>query len=126
MLNFFLFLANAVRNPLLVAFIPLELLPIFQELAKQVDFYEKVITRIAEGNYTEGEIEGFLIAQYKNNRNKPMYGCTVTGKFWDFFIIEERTYCISKAYNCTEKDDLLLIIAILRKFKDILETRLLD
>jgi hypothetical protein len=40
--------------------------------------------------------------------------------------MEQRTYCISKSYDCTEADDLMQIIAILRKFKEILETRLLD
>ena len=70
-------------------------------------------------------LEGFLIAQDKNKNGKPLYGCTVTGKLWDFFILDDKTYCISKFYICTDKDDLLEIIAILRKFKEILETRLL-
>ncbi len=71
-------------------------------------------------------IEGFLISMHENNNSKPMYGCTVTGKYWDFFVMEGRTYCISKSYDCTDKEDLLLIISILRKFKDILENTLLD
>lgn len=71
-------------------------------------------------------LEGFLISQQENNNGKPMYGCTVTGKLWDFFVMEGKTYCISKSYDCTEKDDLLLIISILRKYKEILETRLLE
>jgi hypothetical protein len=71
-------------------------------------------------------LEGFLIAIEENKNGKPMYGCTITGKLWDFFVMEDRTYCISKSYDCTEKDDLLHIIAMLRKFKEILETRLLD
>ncbi len=71
-------------------------------------------------------LEGFLIAMQENNNGNPMYGCTVTGKLWDFFVMENRTYCISKSYDCTEKDDLLLIISILRKYKEILETTLLD
>jgi hypothetical protein len=71
-------------------------------------------------------LEAFLIAQEKNQNNNPIYGCTITGKFWEFFVMEYRTYCISKSYDCTEADDLMQIIAILRKFKEILETRLLD
>ena len=55
-----------------------------------------------------------------------MYGCTVTGKIWDFFIMEDRTYCISQSYDCMKPEELLQIIGILRKFKEILETRLLD
>ena len=40
--------------------------------------------------------------------------------------MEGRTYCLSQSYDCTDKNDLLHIIAALRKFKEILETRLLD
>lgn len=71
-------------------------------------------------------LEGFLIAMHENNNNKPMYGCTVTSKYWEFFVMEGKTYCISDSYDCKNRNDLLLIISILRKFKDILETTLLD
>ena len=69
-------------------------------------------------------VEAFLIAQELNQNNKPIYGCTVTGKYWDFFIMEGKTYCVSKSYDCTEREDLVKIIAMLRKFKEILETHL--
>lgn len=71
-------------------------------------------------------LEGFLIAMHQNNNGKPMYGCTVTGAYWEFFVMEGHTYCISNSYDCRDKNDLLLIIAILRKFRHILETTLLD
>ncbi len=71
-------------------------------------------------------IEGFLIAMHENQNGKPMYGCTVTGKLWDFFVMEGKTYCISDSFDCTNKDHLLKIISILRKYKEILETRILD
>ncbi len=71
-------------------------------------------------------LEAFLIAQEKNKNDKPLYGCTVYGREWEFYVIEGKNYCISKVYNCTNDGDLLQIIAILRKFKEILETRLLD
>lgn len=70
-------------------------------------------------------IEALLISQENNKDGKPKYGCTVWGKDWEFFILENRTYCISQGYDSTRKTDLLQIIAILRKFKWILETRLL-
>jgi hypothetical protein len=71
-------------------------------------------------------LEAFLIGQEKNEHKKPLYGCTITGKFWEFFVMENKSYCISKSYDSTEKDQLLQIVAILRKFKEILETRLLN
>jgi hypothetical protein len=90
-------------------------------------FYFQKYKKVKEpkGDVSAQLIEAFLIAQENNKNNKPLYGCTIIGKYWEFYIMENRTYCISKPYLCTEKDDLLQIIAILRKFKWILETRLL-
>jgi hypothetical protein len=70
-------------------------------------------------------LEAFLIAQAKNKDNKPLYGIDIMGKQWTFVIMEGKEYCVSRTYICTEKDDLLQIIAILRKFRWILETRLM-
>ena len=36
-----------------------------------------------------------------------------------------KDYCISKTYDAVDRTDLLMIIAILRKFRDILEKKLL-
>lgn len=71
-------------------------------------------------------LEAFLIGQAKNGTDTPLYGCEVIGGAWKFVIMEGNTYCVSKALDCTDRDALLQIIAMLRKFKDILETRLLD
>jgi hypothetical protein len=89
----------------------------FQEYKKRKDPKGDVFAQL---------LEAFLISQELNKNNKPLYGCTVWGKDWEFFVMEKKTYCISQSYDCTKKDELLQIIAILRKFKEILETRLLD
>ncbi len=70
-------------------------------------------------------LEAFLIGQAKNGTPIPLYGCEVIGKQWVFVIMEANTYCVSKSLDCTDRDDLLQIISMLRKFKEILETRLL-
>ncbi len=70
-------------------------------------------------------LEAFLVAQELNANGKPLYGCTITGKCWEFFVFENKTYSISKMYDATEVDDLLHIIAVLRHFKHILETEIL-
>ena len=36
-----------------------------------------------------------------------------------------KDYFISESYDCTKKDDLMKIIAVLRKFNHILENKLL-
>lgn len=71
-------------------------------------------------------LEAFLIGQAKNNDDKPLYGCEVIGAIWRFVVMQGRTYCVSRMYDSTTKEGLLQIIAILRKFKEILETRLLN
>ena len=88
----------------------------FQEYKKQKD---------PKGDVTAQILEAFLIAQEKNKNGKPIYGCSVIGKYWEFMVMEHRIYCVSRSYDCTDKEDLLQVIAILRKFKDILEMRLL-
>lgn len=70
-------------------------------------------------------IEAFLIGQAKNKDGMPMYGLEIVGKQRSFVVMEGKTHCISKSFDCTDKEDLLQIIAVLRKFKEILETHLL-
>jgi hypothetical protein len=71
-------------------------------------------------------IEAFLIAQVKNKNNKPIYGVEIAGAYWKFVIMEGKNYCISNAYDCIKKHDLLSIIAILRHFRVILYEQLMD
>lgn len=70
-------------------------------------------------------LEAFLIAQIKNNNNKPLYGMEVLGKQWTFVIMEGKEYCVSQPFICTEREDLMQIIAMFRFFKHILQTRLM-
>jgi hypothetical protein len=70
-------------------------------------------------------LEAFLIGQTQNDDGKPLYGCEVVGKNWVFVAIQDKTYCVSKAFDSTERNELLYIIAVLRKFRTILNTRLL-
>jgi hypothetical protein len=71
-------------------------------------------------------VEAFLIAQEINKNGKPMYGCCVVGRLWYFVVMEDKNYCVSMAYDCTDEKDLQQIIAILRKFEEVLLTRLID
>jgi hypothetical protein len=70
-------------------------------------------------------LEAFLIAQASNKNNKPLYGVDIMGANWRFVIMEGKDYCISKSFDSVDKADLFTIIAVLRKFKFILETRLI-
>ena len=70
-------------------------------------------------------LEGMLIAQALNEDGLPIYGCEVVGKQWSFTILERKQYCTSESYNVTKRDELLQVIAILKKFREILITKLL-
>jgi hypothetical protein len=65
-----------------------------------------------------------LIAQEKNERQRPLYGCAVVGELWYFMILDGKTYSISNGYVAANADDLQTILLILRKFKHILTTEL--
>ena len=70
-------------------------------------------------------LEALLIANEINGNKFPIYGCEVVGKQWSFVVLENKQYCISESFDCTKEYDLLKILNILRKFKEILETKLL-
>jgi hypothetical protein len=89
----------------------------FQEYKKDKDPYGDPLAQL---------LEAFLIAQEKNKNGKPLYGCYVVGRFWYFVTMEGTNYCVSSAFDATIEPELLHIIAILRKFKRILETELID
>lgn len=66
-----------------------------------------------------------LIAQEKNPRPHPLYGCAVIGENWYFLVLDEKQYSVSNAFVATNADDLQQILKILRKFKQILREELI-
>jgi hypothetical protein len=70
-------------------------------------------------------LEAFLIAHVKNDNGRPLYGLEVIGKQWSFVVMEGKEYCVSQPFICTERNDLMKIIAMFRLFKHIMKTRLM-
>ena len=68
---------------------------------------------------------GMLIAQATNDNDKPIYGVYNIGREWYFMVLEDRKYAVSKLYDSTQLSDLKEIVSILRKFKIIIEEKLL-
>jgi len=83
----------------------------FQEYKRQTDPNGDPIAQV---------LEAMLIAQEINQNKQPIYGAYVIGKFWNFIMLENKTYSLSKTFDCTEHDDLLKIIAVLRKFNQLI------
>lgn len=89
-------------------------------------FQEYKREKYPQGDPLAQLIEAFLIAQEINQNGKSLYGCYVVGRFWYWVIMEGRNYCVSKAYDSTDEQQLYQIISILRYFKEILMTRLIN
>ena len=70
-------------------------------------------------------LSAFLIAQEKNRNGLPIYGVDIMRTNWRFVTMEGKDYCISPVFNSVDSGDLMTIIAVLRKFKFILQTRLM-
>ena len=68
-------------------------------------------------------LAAMLLAQQKNADNKPLYGCYVIERNWFFTTLIGLDYCVSQQYDSTQKDDLLQIVYILRKLKELILTR---
>jgi hypothetical protein len=64
-----------------------------------------------------------LIAQEKNQDNLPLYGSYVIGSNCYFTTLVGKDYCSSRLYDASNKDDLLQIVFILRKLKDLILNR---
>lgn len=83
----------------------------FQEYKHQTD---------PNGSPVAQVLEAMLIAQTLNANNQPIYGAYVIGKFWNFLVLENKTYSISETFDCTKRDELLQIIAVLRKLNQLI------
>jgi hypothetical protein len=66
-----------------------------------------------------------IVAQHKNNNGKPIYGCWLQGKSWNFTTLHDKNYCVSKTYDATDSIDLYQIIYILRHLKFIILSELI-
>ena len=87
-------------------------------------FLQEFKRRKKTQNDPEGQmLAAMLIAQHKNNDGKPIYGAWLTGSFWEFAVLVGKTYYSSYTFNSVEHQDLLQIIFILRKLKDLILNR---
>jgi hypothetical protein len=72
----------------------------------------------------EGQmLAAMILAQELNNDNKPLYGCWLQGKNWNFTTLIGKDYCISKQFDATDLEDLNQIVYILRQLKELILTR---
>lgn len=90
-------------------------------------FFLQEFKKQKQNEDAEGQmLLAMLIAQEKNNNGKPIYGCYLQGKFWVFTTLHQKNYCVSRAYDATQVEDLHQIIYILKALKEIILTELID
>ena len=72
----------------------------------------------------EGQmLAAMLISQTLNNDQKPVYGGFMIGSNWWFSTLVVRHYCASQKFDTTKRTDLLQIVFVLRKIKELVLNR---
>ena len=72
----------------------------------------------------EGQmLTAMLISQSLNQDIKPVYGGYMIGSNWWFTTLVGRSYCSSHKLDTTKRSDLLQIVFILRKLKELILNR---
>ena len=79
---------------------------------------------IANGDPVGQALIAMMVAQTLNNNGKPVYGCYVIGRSWNFMALVGKEYAISNVYTCTT-DELLDIFRILKGLRNIIEKKLM-
>jgi hypothetical protein len=72
----------------------------------------------------EGQmLAAMILAQELNQDGKPLYGCWIQGSIWRFTVLNGSEYCVSRAFDAAQESDLLQIVFILRKLKELILNR---
>jgi hypothetical protein len=67
-------------------------------------------------------LSAMLIAQRLNQDANPIYGGFVIGLDFYFTTLVEKSYCVSRLYHAAKVEDLVAIVLLLRKLKEIIVT----
>jgi hypothetical protein len=87
-------------------------------------FLQEFKRSLGDDHDPEGQmLAAMILAQELNQDGKPLYGCWLQGKNWNFTTLIGRDYCVSKQFDATEMEDLHQIVFILRKLKDLILNR---
>jgi hypothetical protein len=73
-------------------------------------------THDAEGQM----LAAMILAQELNNDQKPLFGSWVQGVNWRFTCLQDNNYCVSRAFDASDEQDLHQIVLILRKLKKMI------
>ena len=96
-----------------------------------LDLYEKPFFHFQEykpslnpsGDPMGQLLQAMLIGQVRNKDNKPIYGCWLQGKNWNFTVLHGLDYCVSPQFDATKQGELIQIVFILRRLKTLILAR---
>jgi hypothetical protein len=72
-----------------------------------------------------GQLLAAMVAAQAHNADKhPMLGCFVIGVLWQFVVLDDANYALSRTYDANQMDDLLNIYSALCEAKVYIEGRL--
>jgi hypothetical protein len=87
-------------------------------------FLQEFKRSLGDDHDPEGQmLAAMILAQELNKDGKPLYGCWLQGKVWNFTTLIGKNYCVSRLYDASSKRDSELIVMILRKLKTLIENR---
>ncbi|CAK0763500.1 conserved hypothetical protein [Gammaproteobacteria bacterium] len=69
-------------------------------------------------------LAAMLVAREKNNNEIPIYGLFVVGLIWNFVVLNNHHYCISKSYNADD-EEIMVIFNMLKTLKQIIRKELI-
>ena len=68
-------------------------------------------------------LSAMVAAQALNNDGLPLFGCFVIGAIWQFLVLEDKKYALSRIYDATDPKDLEAIFSALCQSKVYIQAR---
>ncbi|MCY7358798.1 MAG: hypothetical protein LH609_15325 [Rudanella sp.] len=68
-------------------------------------------------------LAAMLVAQHRNADQKPIYGAWLVGSIWNFTLLDASQYFVSPKLDASDRIDLVRIIFILRRLKELILNR---
>jgi hypothetical protein len=70
-------------------------------------------------------LAAMLVAREMNHNQLPIYGLFVVGLVWNFVVLNNNEYCISKNYNADD-EEIFVIFKMLKALKQIIKSELVE
>ncbi len=87
-------------------------------------FLQEFKRSLGDNHDPEGQmLAAMILSQETNQDGKILYGSWIQGRFWYFTTLTHKEYCVSKPFDATDPEDILKIVFILRKLKDLILNR---